>query len=265
MQTSTHPDDLFESDSIRAAREYQRSRISYAKGSPFRLPGKILSISSHPSGLIGVGCSNGIAYLLQVGKNRLILQTTCKGHTGPVSAIQFFQRAHQLLIITGSWDRSIKIFDAWNGSLLETFDQLLPDLIKSISLLSIESLTLIIGDARGSLCFLDVFQNRKTIKKVCSRSIEAMRVTGAQAFIASSEGLVFSIVIDRVDFSIEKNDDLFSKTNEQHATSIYSMELVPPDTLYTGSADGYIFAWDTPVHFWFLLHRAAREYGDQKT
>ncbi|KGG51686.1 hypothetical protein DI09_29p70 [Mitosporidium daphniae] len=258
MHTSTNPDDFFESDSIRAAREYQRSRISYAKGSPFRLPGKILSIANHLSSHIGAGCSNGVAYIFQISKNRLLLRVTCKGHSGPVSAIQFFNKQHQLLVITGSWDRSIKIFDAWNGSLIKTFDQVLPDLIRSIALFPSENLVIVFGDARGSLCILDVLQNRKVIRKACNRSIEVIKVEGTQIFIASSEGAVCSFTIDAVDYSFSKNEGLFSNTDEQHATSIYSMDLVSPDTLYTGSADGCIFAWDVPSWVRSLVHPQRR-------
>lgn len=261
---STNPDDFFESDSIRATREYKRSRISYAKGNPFRLPGKILCLANYLSDIIGVGCSTGIAYVLNFSKNHLSVEAACKGHLGPISAISFHKKDHQLLLFTGSWDRSIKMFDAWNGALLKTFSQLLPDLIKSISILPVCSSFLVLaGDARGSLCIFNALTSNasKFIAKICARTIESIIVIDSQMYIAGSDGSLSCWEFDVSNLDDErllelsatlssrfkKKEFLFSASEDQHSTSIYSLEYLSPDTIYTGSADGRVFAWDIPV------------------
>ncbi|KAF9472775.1 WD40 repeat-like protein [Pholiota conissans] len=117
---------------IEEARKDKAERIK-ALGEPIQLPGKPLAIEIRNNVAWIADNTNVIRKTnLESGK---ILQIY-KGHTGPVTSIAFCDRrpgsGDQEIIVSGSWDNSIKLWDTKTKEVISTTPKAHGDFVKSL-------------------------------------------------------------------------------------------------------------------------------------
>ncbi|KJA18598.1 hypothetical protein HYPSUDRAFT_190840 [Hypholoma sublateritium FD-334 SS-4] len=105
-------------------------------GEPIELTGKALAIEVHDGVAWVAENTNVIRKLdLETGKTLQLY----KGHTGPVTSLAFCDRVpssgDQALLISGSWDNSIKIWDTATKQLLSSTPNAHADFVKSFHVL----------------------------------------------------------------------------------------------------------------------------------
>ncbi|KAJ7197204.1 WD40-repeat-containing domain protein [Mycena pura] len=99
----------------------QKSERTMNLGEPFQLPGKALAIQVH-KGYVWVAENTSVARKIDL-KTGNTLQIY-KGHTGPVTSLVFFDSdstsSQRNILITGSWDKTIKLWDTNTKALISS-------------------------------------------------------------------------------------------------------------------------------------------------
>lgn len=72
-----------------------------------------------------------------------------KGHTGPVTSIAFFQDGERKILISGSWDKTVRLWDTRNKDLISTTVDAHSDFVKTLFV--IPSLKLLVSGGSDKL------------------------------------------------------------------------------------------------------------------
>ncbi|TDL27266.1 WD40 repeat-like protein [Rickenella mellea] len=120
MQTSD-PNNFFRTESDLALEDARKLKSERTKnlGSPIDVPGKPLELIISDD---HVWCAESgfVARKLDLESGKLL--QVFKGHTGPVTTLQLFPspQSNNPMLITGSWDKTIKIWDTKNKNILSS-------------------------------------------------------------------------------------------------------------------------------------------------
>ncbi|KAH6918761.1 WD40-repeat-containing domain protein [Coprinopsis sp. MPI-PUGE-AT-0042] len=98
-------------------------------GNPIQLPGKALDIKIQGNyAWIAENTATVKKLDLESGKTVQLY----KGHTGPVTSIAFYSRDKQRILVSGSWDRSIRLWNTSKKELLSTTVDAHSDFVKTL-------------------------------------------------------------------------------------------------------------------------------------
>ncbi|KAI9279373.1 WD40-repeat-containing domain protein [Sporodiniella umbellata] len=220
---------FFQTDAELAKQKEKAAKYNYTAGDAVKTSSKVLSFTMSPDGRYLYIAESGF----QVRKmNRSTMKSVkmFKGHKGPVTAVLIGKNN---TIWTGSWDKTIKKWDANTGECLATLEGH-TDFIKSLVLVG-NSLF-----SGSSDCFLrrwDINSLECTAaEKKHKRPIESLAVSveGKFVYSASSDGSIFKWDIEKMEIA---------KTYTGHETSIYCIR-VWEDDLWTASADKTVRRWN---------------------
>ncbi|ORX84792.1 WD40 repeat-like protein [Basidiobolus meristosporus CBS 931.73] len=127
---SSNPDNLFQSDRELAIREYRELKMQNKIGSPIDVKSKILCLLVLDSEHLIIGQASHVARKVNIKSGKTI--KIYSGHTGPVTSVALI-RDHQnvLRLATGSWDKSIKIWDLESKECIRTLQEH-TDFVKSL-------------------------------------------------------------------------------------------------------------------------------------
>ncbi|KAG9079516.1 hypothetical protein FS749_008455 [Ceratobasidium sp. UAMH 11750] len=118
MQT-TDPSNFFRSEADLIAEDARAQKAEQTKhlGHPIELKGKVIRLVVR----------NGDAWTAESGAviRRTDLVTSqsvqvFKGHTGPVTCLAFFEVNQKTILLSGSWDQTIRAWDVETGALIST-------------------------------------------------------------------------------------------------------------------------------------------------
>ncbi|KAI8807058.1 WD40-repeat-containing domain protein [Cladochytrium replicatum] len=253
---SDNAGDFFQSDADIAivARREQKARESKDAGSPFVLPSKILDMAVVPPRSPN---DDHFAYVAESGHVARKLNLTKKtklqsfmGHKGPVTSVIVICDSNGLdtFIVTGSWDKTAKKWDAKTQGCLVTFSGH-GDFVKALALTSNPKLSSS-PDAPSS--FLLTGSADSTIRQWNPETGACIRVLKGHS--RSVESLVVdSSTLDRPILYSSSSDTAIRKWDavtgellavlEGHLTSVYRL-LLADGQLWSASADNTVKRWD---------------------
>ncbi|KAF5391751.1 hypothetical protein D9757_001755 [Collybiopsis confluens] len=134
-------------------------------GEPIQLPGKALAIEVEGNDAWVAENTTLVRKLdLSTGKTSKLYQ----GHRGPVSALALWNAASQQILITGSWDKTIKLWDADTKELISSTEAH-SDFVKSLSVIASANL-LVSGSSDKTIKFWDLSTKQKPLQSVGSLS-----------------------------------------------------------------------------------------------
>ncbi|KAJ3183492.1 hypothetical protein HDU87_006811 [Geranomyces variabilis] len=237
---STDPENFFQSDrdiELQRARNAKKavSESTEARGSPVPLPSKVLTFELVPG-------AEDIAYIAESGHvaRKLNLKTrkslaVFRGHSGPVTslAIVYSSTGEDIALITGSWDKTIKKWDARTGALIATFTGH-TDFIKEV-LVHNNTLYSASSDASIRSWDLDTGACIRVFREH-TRAVEdiAFSDDGVHLYSASSDTKIKK-------WDVRSGDVV--ATLDSHLTSVYRL-VVAEGALWSASADNTAKRWD---------------------
>lgn len=187
---------LFRAESELAITEARKQKAKRTKslGSPIQLGSKAIDVVVEGK-TIWIAESTHVARKIDL-ESGIILQTY-RGHTAPVTCLAFYQDDHDTrglqVLITGSWDKTIKIWDT-NSKLLLCSISAHDDFVKS--LLVVSSLRLLVSSSSDkTVRFWDLTDvvERKTITPVGSVSAHSRPVEClAGSVVSDTEAMLFT-------------------------------------------------------------------------
>ncbi|BFZ61064.1 hypothetical protein YB2330_002122 [Saitoella coloradoensis] len=248
---STNRNAFFQSDASQAsaARRALKAKHSSKHGSPVELKSKILALcidelasEGLEKPIVFTGESTGIARRidLNTGNKEFVF----RGHTGPVASVALHTTSSgQRLLFTGSWDKSVRVWDIETCKCLSTVFAH-SDFVKS--LLVVPHLNLLLsGSADASIAVWKVQLNGQLLKvhtlKGHTRAVEDLTLDPSAATTTAGGVVVYSASSDasirewRV--GPEEAVELPNAISKVHETSIYKLRFDYEGALWSASAD----------------------------
>ncbi|KAF9978917.1 hypothetical protein BGZ73_008422 [Actinomortierella ambigua] len=128
----TEAGDFFQSDADLARAAARAGMVNYDKGQAIKIASKVLDMCPARQGAMFLAESGHIARKLHLETGKTM--KTYYGHMGPVTKVAVYYTAEGLeRLITGSWDKTIKVWDAESKACLATL-QGHTDFIKALVL-----------------------------------------------------------------------------------------------------------------------------------
>ncbi|ORE07557.1 WD40 repeat-like protein [Rhizopus microsporus var. microsporus] len=221
---------FFQTDAEIAKQKEKEAKYNYTAGDAVKLSSKALSLCISPDGKYIYIAESGFQ-VRKMERSTMKSVKLFKGHKGPVTSVVI---GKDDTIWTGSWDKTIKKWDAKSGECLATLEGH-TDFVKAL---------VISGDSLysgSSDCFLRRW-NLDNLECTASekqhrRPIESLAISldGQSIFSASSDGI--TLRWDTKTMQVQK-------TYTGHDTSIYCIR-VWEDDLWTASADKTVRRWNT--------------------
>ncbi|KAI8142240.1 WD40-repeat-containing domain protein, partial [Fennellomyces sp. T-0311] len=153
-----------------------------------------------------------------------------KGHTGPVTCVALSH--NKKILWTGSWDKTIKKWDAKTGECLATL-QGHSDFVKALLVVG-EYIYSGSSDSTIRQWNMETLECKATLKKH-SRAIESLAADAKYLYAASSDRL-----ISKWDRETNECVAIF----DEHDTSVYCIR-VWDDEMWSASADKTVRRWNT--------------------
>ncbi|KAF7322518.1 Argonaute-like protein [Mycena chlorophos] len=217
----------------------QKSLRTKDLGEPIQLTGKALALQVHHGfGWIAENTTVARKIDLETGKTLQLY----KGHTGPVTSLAFYES----LLITGSWDKTIKVWDATTKALVSSTDAH-SDFVKCLFVLPSLGL-LVSGSSDKIVRFWDISSVAEGTPLTSMGSISShTRPISCLAGVAISETSATLCTADTMgviriwDLVKEEGDaprwkSVLKTELKQHRTGINEVYLAG-DQLWTASAD----------------------------
>ncbi|EPZ32697.1 hypothetical protein O9G_000772 [Rozella allomycis CSF55] len=158
-----------------------------------------------------------------------------KGHTAPVTCLKLVNLDNQLYIVTGSWDKKIRLINEKTGNHERVYNDH-SDFVKCMDIAYNKKL-LASGSSDKTIVVRSLIDNSiVTTIKAHSRAVEAL-------VIDPNEEFIFSASSDRTIKQWRLDTGEMVETFEGHVTSVYCLWF-DNDYLYSGSADNTIRQWD---------------------
>eukprot|EP01134_Creolimax_fragrantissima_P001216 CFRG1216T1 len=220
---------FLQTDAELIARKKYMEMVNYDKGGAIKLPCKVLCAQSWISPMVFVGGAENSVRKVDISTNTTV--KVLKKQMGPISALATTEG----LLVTGSWDKSILVWDTSNFTVLYNLIGH-SDYIKSLCIMGN---VLFSGGADKTLIQWDLSTGKRvrTFQRLHRRSIEAICV-GPDAdivYTASSDGTIRMWDV---------RTGVCEGEITGHDTSVYCMVLSGDNILYTGSADKTVRRWD---------------------
>lgn len=248
MQTSD-PSYFFRAENDVAKEEARNIKAERIKdlGAPVSVSGKILDIEVKGSD-VWIAESDHIArrLSLETGKTLQIY----KGHTGPVTCLALINSDY---LITGSWDKTLKIWKTSDKSLIFSINAH-DDFVKT--LLVVPSLSLIISSSSDrTVRIWDTTDFKQPFHQVGSiaahtRPVEALAFQkqtdlSGVLYTADSLGAIKAWDIQRLDQNLHECQVTLKNEWIPHRTGINAL-FVANDLLFTGSSDESVAIQNVP-------------------
>ncbi|KAJ3508667.1 hypothetical protein NLJ89_g5624 [Agrocybe chaxingu] len=225
-----------------------KAELTKTLGDPLELPGKALAIE----------VQDGIAWIaenttmirkleLESGKTLQLL----KGHTGPVTALAFCDRVFgsedKEILITGSWDKSIKLWDTTTKQLISSTANAHDDFVKSLHVFPPLRL-LVSGSSDKIVRFWDISspestESLKSLGSISShtRPVEcldgqALSDTSAVLYTGDTMGVIKVWDLEKDSSSPPRWNARLRSTINHHRTRINELRY-GGGNLWTASAD----------------------------
>ncbi|KAI8904206.1 WD40-repeat-containing domain protein [Powellomyces hirtus] len=241
---SSDPGNFFQSDrdlELERTRNLkkQESTAKDAPGSPISLPSKVLAFTlvantaneQHQYAYIAESAHVVRKVDLKSGKSMMVF----RGHSGPVTsvAVVYDQDGKDVAIFSGSWDKTVRKWDAQTGALLATFTGH-TDFIKRVL---INGRTLYSASSDGTIRAWD------TETAVCARVFKE-HTRAVEDIVFSDDGIhLYSASSDTTIKKWDSRTGDVVATLKGHLTSVYAL-CVTEGSLWSASADKTAKRWD---------------------
>ncbi|KAI9262226.1 WD40-repeat-containing domain protein [Phascolomyces articulosus] len=228
VNVASEAGNFFQTDAEIQKQKEKEAKYNYTEGDAIQLNTKALALL----------VTGKYAYIAESGfsAKRINLETNkvgkiFKGHQGPVTCLAL---SHGKQIVwTGSWDKTIKKWDAKTGECLATLEGH-TDFVKSL---------IVVGDHvySGSSDTtirqwnMDTLECVKILKKKDNRTIECLAADTQFLYAGSS---------DRLISKWDRTTGECVATFDEHDTSVYCIR-VWDDEMWTASADKTVRRWNT--------------------
>ncbi|KAG1139994.1 hypothetical protein G6F37_005644 [Rhizopus arrhizus] len=220
---------FFQTDAEIAKQREKAAKYNYTAGDAVKLASKALSICLSPDGKYIYIAESGFQ-VRKMTRSTMKSVMLFKGHQGPVTSVV---TGKDNTIWTGSWDKTIKKWDATTGECLATLEGH-TDFIKTI-ILAGNSLY-----SASSDCFL----RRWNIQTLESTAAEKKHKRPIESLAISMDGkFIYSASSDGVMMKWDTESMQVQKTYVGHETSIYCVRIWEDD-LWTASADKTVRRWN---------------------
>ncbi|KAI9492779.1 WD40-repeat-containing domain protein [Zychaea mexicana] len=227
VSVASEAGNFFQTDAEIKKQKEKEAKYNYTEGDALKLSTKALALL----------VTGKYAYVAESGfsAKRINLETNktvklFKGHKGPVSCIALSHDKQN--VWTGSWDKTIKKWDAKTGECLATL-QGHTDFVKSLLVVG-EHIYSGSSDTTIRQWHMDTLECVTTLKKH-SRAIECLAADSKFLYAGSSDRLVTKW--DRATHECVA-------TFDEHDTSVYCVR-VWDDEMWTASADKTVRRWNT--------------------
>jgi len=191
--------------------------------------------------------SGGLDHQVKMFDITMAGEVVVGSHNKPVKCVDFSQ--HSNVLITGSWDATIKLWDPRSGKLIGTYAQ--PDKVFAISHVNEK---LVVGTAGRHICIYDM-RNMEQPQHVRESSLKFQ--TRAIKCFPSGIGFVSSSIEGRVAvdfFDLSPEEQAKKYAFKCHRATINGVDTVYPvntiafhpvfGTFATGGCDGVVNVWD---------------------
>ncbi|KAG5716260.1 hypothetical protein E4T56_gene10611 [Termitomyces sp. T112] len=229
----------------------QKSEKIKTLGSPIQLSGKALAIQVHES-YVWIAENTAVVRKLDLESGKTV--QLYKGHTGPVTTLAFTDTnpgsGDGKILITGSWDRTIRLWNTDTRELISTTKDAHGDFIKSLFVLSSHNLLISSGsDKIVRFWDLSTLQRKEPLRSVGSisshtRPVESLYAstcfdTSAVLYTADTMGIIKFWFLTKDGGSSPTWRGTLREELIHHRTRINEM-LYGSDHLWTASADGTV-------------------------
>ncbi|KAI8064364.1 WD40-repeat-containing domain protein [Gongronella butleri] len=226
--TTSNAGLFFQSDADLAKEKAKQAKMNYTVGDAMQISTKVLAIKIVQGKYAFVAESGSMAKRIHLETKKV--SKIYRGHTAPVTCLAL---SHDGAILwTGSWDKTIKKWDAKTGDCLATL-QGHSDFVKCLAL---------VGDRLYSGSADTHIRQWDTATDAClatmkhhGRSVEALTATADHLFSASSDRSIAQWSL--ASLQVEKSFN-------GHDTNVTCLLVSPEDDLWSGSADKTVRRWN---------------------
>jgi len=197
----------------------------------------VFSPNSH---MLALSCADGLCHVCSIPSGKL--KHTFSGHMNKVCAVDF--NSDNTRLVTGSHDRTMRIYDVTKGDLLKTFQ----NLNSSVNDLEISDYSDILVSAHydGSVRFHDIRAQKhiQNVKLFISNPTTSVNISRDCQYVLCNSGQELKIV-DLRTFEVMK-----TLTHEHFYNKMYFNKAAfspTGDYVAAGSSNGDVFIWDVKL------------------
>ncbi|KAH9484171.1 putative WD repeat-containing protein [Psilocybe cubensis] len=226
----------------------QKAERTKSLGDPIELIGKALAIEIQDS-VAWIGENTNVARLLDLESGKTL--HLFKGHTGPVTSLAFCDRTpgsgDREILITGSWDKSIRLWDTVSKRQISSTPNAHADFVKTLHVFS--SLNLLVSGSSDKIVrFWDISQPTSSEPLISLGSIsshtrpvecldgEVVSPDAAILYTGDTMGVIKSWDLIRESGSPSRWKAIHKQTINHHRTRINDL-WYKNGQLWTASAD----------------------------